>query len=120
LPRDVSAYVTLTNLKKKKLSNGKINTTTEKNVPYSVVENTSFSIKRDNSLSSRNTNRYRICICTISESNRQKLTSQSSIHTSSLLCHVCVPSFRLLWLSLYGPHALWERTEVPYCLQRTE
>jgi len=32
------------------------NTTTEKNVPYSVVENTFCPIQRDTSLSSRNTN----------------------------------------------------------------
>jgi hypothetical protein len=82
------------------------NTLTEKNKVYSVVENTFFLIKRDTSLSSRNTNSYRITICKISESNRQKLTSEFSIHNLNRFYHVGVPSLWLLWLSLYGPGEL--------------
>ena len=81
-------------------------TTLKKNVPYSVVENTYFPIKRDTWLSSRNTNRYRIIICKIGENNRQKLTAVLSIHASNRFNHIGVLSFRLLWLSLYGPRTI--------------
>ena len=90
--------------------------TWEKNVPYSVLKIYFFPITRYTWLSSRNRNRYRIIICKISESNRQKITSVLSIDTTSRSKYIGVLSFRLLWLSLYGPRTMWGWPEVPCCL----
>ena len=66
-----------------------------------------FPIRRDNWVSSRTTNRYRIIICKVAENNRQKLTVVLSMHSSSRSNYIAVPTFRLLWLLLSGPRAMW-------------
>jgi len=88
------------------------NTTMQNDVIYSIVENKTFPYKTRYSFSSRNTKSYRITICKIGESNKQKLILQFSINASNRFYHVAVPSFRLLWLLLYAlaPY------DVPCCL----
>ena len=113
MPTDVSAHPTLISREQKKVTQ---DTTLEKNVSYSFVENTFFPIKRDTWLSSGNTNRYRIIICKITENNWQNVPAVLSIHTSSHFNYISVLSFRLLWLSLYGPRSKWGAAGVSFAV----
>jgi len=78
-----------------------------KHVRYSVLENTFLPIRQDTWLSSRHMKSYRIKIGQITANNRLKLTSVVSVHTNSGHNYIGVPSFRLHWLSLCGPRAMW-------------
>ena len=112
LPRGGSAHVTYTSRGKEKRNSVMQSTKIQNDVLYSIVKNTYFPYKTRYSFSGRNTNSYRITICKIGESNKQKRTLQFSINASKRFYHVGVPSFRLLWLLLYA----LARYDVPCCL----